>query len=88
MEYDIEALVGEMDFTANELQKVGKNLLLTNHEIEVLDRYKIDYKKCSNLKEVLFEVEEIISDMDIVEDDIESISQSISERDYYQNTNK
>ena len=41
MEYDIEKLVGEMDFTANELQKVGKNLLLTNHEIEVLDRYKI-----------------------------------------------
>lgn len=88
MEYDIEKLVGEMDFTSNQLQTVGKNLMLTNHEIEVLNRYKIDYLKCHSLKEVLFEVEEILDDMDIAEEDLESISESISERDYYQNTNK
>ena len=88
MEYDIEKLVGEMDFTSNHLQTVGKNLMLTNHEIEVLNRYKIDYLKCHSLKEVLFEVEEILDDMDIAEEDLESISESISERDYYQNTNK
>ena len=88
MDYDIEKIVSEMDFTSNQLQMVGKNLMLTNHEIEVLNRYKIDYLKCTSLKEILFEVEELIGDMDIVEDDLESISQSISERDYYQNTNK
>ena len=88
MDYDIEKLVGEMDFHANELQTIGKNLMLTNHEIEVLNRYKIEYKKCSNLKEVLFEIEDIMGDMDIVDEDLELVSQSISERDYYQNTNK
>ena len=88
MEYDIEKMVGEMDFSSNELQTVGKNLQLTNHEIEVLDRYKINYQNCKSLKEILFEVEEILGDMDIVEEDLESVSQSISERDYYQNTNK
>jgi len=88
MDYDIEKIVSEMDFTSNQLQTVGKNLMLTNHEIEVLNRYKIDYLKCTSLKEILFEIEELIGDMDIVEDDLESISQSISERDYYQNTNK
>jgi hypothetical protein len=88
MEYDIDKIVGEMDFHANEFQTVGKNLMLTNHEIEVLDRYKIDYLKCNSLKEVLFEIEDMIGDMDIVEDDLDSVSQSISERDYYQNTNK
>ena len=88
MEYDIESLVGDLDFSSNHFQTVGKNLMLTNHEIEVLNRYKIDYLKCNSLKEVLFEVEELIGDMDIVEEDLDSISQSISERDYYQNTNK
>lgn len=88
MDYDIEKLVGEMDFHAGELQTVGKNLMLTNHEIEVLNRYKINYNKCNNLKEVLFEIEEIIGDMDIVDEDLDAISQTISERDYYQNTNK
>ena len=88
MDYDIEKLVGEMDFSSNELQMIHKNVLLTNHEIEVLQRYKIDYLKCHSLKEILYEIENILSDMDIVEEDLEMISESISERDYYQNTNK
>lgn len=88
MDYDIEKLVGEMDFSSNELQRVGKNLLLTNHEIEVLNRYKINYSHCNSLKEVLFEVEELLDDMDITEEDLELVSESIAERDYYQNTNK
>ena len=29
-----------------------------------------------------------LNSMDIVDDELDSISQSISERDYYQNTNK
>ena len=33
-------------------------------------------------------IEEVISDMDIVDDDLDYISSTISERDYYQNTNK
>ena len=88
MDYDIEGLISDMDFESNKIQTVGNNLMLTNKEIEVLDRYKIDYLKCNSLKEILFEVEEILSDMDIVDEDLDMISQSISERDYYQNTNK
>lgn len=86
-EYDIDTLVGEMDFNSNSLQKVG-NLMLTNKEISILDRYEINYKNCKSLKEVLFLLEDIINDMDIVDDELELISQSIAERDYYQNTNK
>ena len=88
MEYDIDSLVSDIDFNSNKLNVIGKNLMLTNKEIEILNKYKINYKKCNSLKEVLFEIEDIISDMDIVDDDLDSISQSISERDYYQNTNK
>jgi len=88
MEYDIDKLVSELDFTSNELQDVGHNVLLTNKEIEILNRYKINYQKCLSLKEILFEIESVIDDMDIVEEDLDQISASIAERDYYLNTNK
>ena len=86
-EYDIDSLVSNIDFKSNELNNVN-GLLLTNREIEVLDKYKIPYKNCHDLKQVLFEIEEVINDMDIVDDDLDYISSTISERDYYQNTNK
>jgi len=86
-EYDIDKLVSNMDFNSGKLNNIN-GLLLTNREIEVLDKYKIPYKNCSDLKQVLFEIEEVINDMDIVEDDLDYISSTISERDYYQNTNK
>ena len=86
-EYDIDSLVSNMDFKSNELNNIN-GLLLTNREIEVLDRYKIPYKNCHDLKQVLFEIEEVINDMDIVDEDLDYISSTISERDYYQNTNK
>ena len=86
MEYDLDKIINEMDFKSNSLNDVN-GLLLTTKEIEVLDRYNIDYKKCISLKEIIYLIEDIIEDEDDIED-LELISQSISERDYYQNTNK
>ncbi len=88
MNYDIEKLVAEMDFSSNHLEPVNKNIMLTNHEIEILNRYKIEYQNCQTLKEIIWEIESLIGDMDIVDEDLDLVSQSISERDYYQNTNK
>lgn len=86
-EFDIDSIVASMDFKSGEFVNLG-NFMLTNREIEVLDRYKIDYKKCNTAKEVIFEIEDILNDMDIIDEDLEYISGTISERDYYQNTNK
>lgn len=86
-DYDIEEIVSSIDFSSNKLNEVN-GFMLTNREIEILDRYKINYKNCNSLKEVLFEIEEILTDMDIVDEDLDYISSTISERDYYQNTNK
>lgn len=86
-DYNINDLVNDLDFNSNKLNNIN-GFLLTNREIEVLEKYKIPYKKCNHLKEVLFEVEEVINDMDIVDEDLDYISYTISERDYYQNTNK
>lgn len=86
-DYDIEEIVSSIDFSANEFNDVN-GLMLTNREIEVLNSYKINYNNCSSLKEILFEIEEILNGMDIVDEELDYISSTISERDYYQNTNK
>ena len=87
-DYDIDSLLSNIDFNANQMNYISKNVMLTNKEIEILNRYKIPYKKCNSLKEVLFEIENILNDMDIVDEELDYVSSSISERDYYQNTNK
>lgn len=86
-EIDIEKIVGDLDFVGNQFQCIGNGLFLTNHEIEVLDSYQIDYKNCKSLKEILYYVEELLQDMDIVDEELDAVSGSIAERDYYQNTN-
>lgn len=87
MDYDIDKLVGEMDFSKNMLNHIGNNIYLSNYEIDVLNKYNINYKNCNDLKSILFFIEEILNE-DSTLDDLEIISKSISERDYYLNTNK
>ena len=80
-------LVAEIEKDLNNLLvDVGK-IMLNAKEIEVLERYNINYKNVLTLKELLFKIEEVLSLEDCPED-LEEISTSISERDYYQNTNK
>lgn len=87
MKYDIEKLVDGLDFNKNHLVDCGGGLFLTNFELETLNKYKIDYHNYHNLKQILFIIEEILNE-DSSFDDLEQISKSIAERDYYINTNK
>ena len=88
MEYNIDAIVKNMDFVSGKLVDFGNGLMLTNKEIEVLDRYNINYKGCSTLKEVLSKIEEVFYEEDSDLEDLDIVSETIAERDYYQNTNK
>ncbi len=89
MEYDIDEIVSNLDFKSLELVSLGNGLSLTNYELEVLNRYNIDYNNCSSLKEILYLIEDVFSCDDIVDyEELDSVSSSIAERDYYQNTNK
>ena len=87
-EFDIKNIIKEFDFKSNELNYLSKDIILSNKEIEVLDRYNIDYKSCISLKEIIYEIERIIDELGTEDEELELISQSISERDYYKNTNK
>ena len=66
------------------LNKINDNLYLTNKEIEVLDRYNIDYH--TSIEELMFSLDEILNENDY--EDLEEVSNSIAEFNYYHNTNK
>lgn len=88
MEYNIDELVNNLDFISAKLVNCGNNLYLTNKEIEILQKYKVPYQTCTSLKELLQRIEEIFQEEDYIEEDLDYVSTTIAERDYYQNTNK
>ena len=89
MEFDINSIVNDMDFSGGQFVTCKNGLMLTNNEINILNRYSVDYEKCSTLKEVIYLVEDILNEEEGYDmDDLEYISSTIAERDYYQNTNK
>lgn len=88
-EFDIESLVSNMDFKSLQLVDCGNGILLTNREIDILNRYGIEYEKCCSLKEIIYYVEDILNEGGSEDfEELEYVSSSIAERDYYQNTNK
>ena len=89
----MDTLVNNMDDYINEVSNsISLNnindFLLTNYEIEVLDRYNINYNNCSSLKDVLFLIDDILNNSTDEMTDLEEISISIGDRDYYQNDRK
>ena len=80
----INKISNELDFNNNYHDING--LILTDYEISVLDKYNIDYKNCIDLKSLIYYIEEILNEESF--DDLEEISLSVSERDYYENTRK
>ena len=68
------------------LNKINDKLYLTNKQIEVLEKYEIDYH--TSIEELLFNLEEILNESDGDYPDLEEVSNSISEFNYYHNTNK
>ena len=86
-EYDIEELSKNIDFNSGKMVNIGNGIFLTNKEIEVLETYQVPYKNCHTLKEIILNIEKVIEEMDITEEELDLVSGSIAERDYYQNTN-
>ena len=67
--------------------KIGNDIYLSKFQMTILDNYRIDYKSCRYIKELLFLIEEAINNEDDA-DDLEAVSKELSEFDYYHNTNK
>lgn len=85
MDYNIDEIVNKIDFEGNMHKKIN-NLYLTDNQIEILNRYNIDYKKCTSMNELLYYIDECLELEE--SDELEKISLEIAEANYYMNTNK
>lgn len=84
-EYNINELLNDIDFNKNKLVKVNEKLYLTNYQIEVLNKYEIDFQNL-NLSSIIFLGEEILEEDDY--DDLDEVIRELAERNYYETTNK
>ncbi len=88
-DYNIDELIGAIDFEKNKLHKTKYDIFLTTYEIDTLNKYHIPYDTCTNAKQILQRIESIILDLDKEDqEELDQVSMTIAERDYYQNTNK
>lgn len=84
-EYNLNELLKDIDFNKNKLVKVNEKLYLTNYQIEVLNKYEIDFQNL-NLSSIIFLGEEILEEDDY--DDLDEVIRELAERNYYENINK
>lgn len=90
MDFNINDLINEIDFESNSLEKINNYLYLSKKEIEVLKRYNIDYMNANSMNELIYRIEDILNyEFDNPDyEDLEIVSENLSERNYYINTNK
>lgn len=84
-DYNLNDLLNNIDFESNRLVKINNKLYLTNYQIEVLNKYEIDFQNL-NLSSIIFLGEEILEEDDY--EDLDEIIRELAERNYYENTNK
>ncbi len=83
----IDNILEDVNIDKNIPLKRENGLILRESQIEVLKKYNIDYKSHTNLSSLIFEIEEILSyETDL--EDLETLSEELTEQNYYNNTNK
>ena len=75
----------------NELKKVGK-ILISEDELNVLNKYGIKINKNSTIDEALFLIDMYLNDTDDLTDEeydeVDIVSSNLAERKYYMGSNK
>ncbi|MBQ1496357.1 MAG: hypothetical protein IIZ40_03325 [Bacilli bacterium] len=82
---DIDRIVSETHKNMS-MNKINDRLYLSNNQIDILNRYDIEYKS-KTIEELLFELDEILNDNNDYED-LEKLSLELAEFNYYYNTKK
>lgn len=66
---------------------IGDNIALNNEQINILNRYNIPYESCHSYQELILFIEELL-DSGIDDEELENVSTSLAECDYYKNYKK
>ena len=78
------------DIISNE-KKFLKNhngIFISDEQLNILKKYNIDINNYKNISELIYEIEKYLNDSYETLEDLEWVSESLSEFNYYNNTNK
>ena len=67
-------------------KQLKNGIFLSDNQMSILNMYKINYEECSDVKELIFLIEEELDNE--YDEDLDMICKEISECNYYSNTNK
>lgn len=89
MNIDEEILFSD-DLVASKSKFLKKynNIYITEEQVNILQNYGIDVNRYSNLNELIHDIEVYLNDSIRFLDDLEWVSQTLSEYNYYNNVNK
>lgn len=59
----------------------ANGMLLSDYQVNVLKNNGIDFMKYNNIKEILFDINDILAEED--NDELEQIARELDEKDYY-----
>jgi len=78
------------DLISNESKFLRKynNIYISEEQVIILKNYGIDINNYKNLNELIYDIEVYLNDSSQNLDDLEWVSQSLSEYNYYNNVNK
>ena len=69
------------------LKKVN-NIFITQEQINILQNYGFDVTKYISIKELIFDIENVLNSSSLDLYDLDLVSQQLSEFNYYNNINK
>lgn len=87
MNEEIKNILNNIDFNNNKLIKINNNLYLTNNQVDILKRYKIDYETSNSLRDLMIKIENILDYEEEIPELVDLLDK-LSERNYYEFTNK
>lgn len=88
-EVNVDDLTNKINFEQNFIKKRKNNLYLSDYQIEVLNRFGINYEMYPNTESLICAIEEILNtDYDESLIELEQVSASLAELNYYNNTTK
>ena len=86
---EIEEMAGLKDTNKNMLKARKNGLLLTDNQVDTLGRFNINIDNCKSMEELIYRIQETTGGYDEGEyEDLEYLADQLSERNYYENTNK
>jgi len=68
--------------------KKYNNIYISEEQKNILDKYNINVNNYSSINELIYDIEECLNDSFEALEDLEWVSQTISEYNYYNNVNK